>query len=221
MLSNPSPKPEEENPTGFHYCIEDALQLNRPATPDPISFWDVLDKRRSARTFHKLSLDEIGNVLWLSAKVKDISVQENGYILTHRPSASAGARHPIDVLVLSPVLDNSESCYYYNPFEHSLNKLRNTDGIIDHFLNHINSVFQTNDGTIIWFVAHSIRTAAKYENPLSLIWRDAGALIHSVQLACTVSNINSCPVGTLGEPFISQMFPNNENIISAGGIVIG
>lgn len=221
MLNNPTPKSQEDTPTAFHYCIEETLPLKRAVTPDSISFWDVLDKRRSARYFQKLPLEEIANVLWLSAKVKDISVQDNGYVLTHRPHASAGARHPIDILVLSPVLDNFKSCYYYNPFEHTLNKIRVPEGIIAKFLSHVNSVLQINDGTIIWFVAHSSRTAAKYDHSLSLIWRDAGAFIHCVQLACTGRNINSCPVGSLGEPFISSMFPDNENVFSAGGIVIG
>jgi len=221
MPSNPKPKFQEDKPTVFNYCIGETLSLIKPVNLDPISFWDVISSRRSMRTFHQLSLDEISKVLWLSAKVQDISVQDNGYILTRRPSASAGARHPVDIILLSPALDNFKSCYYYNPFDHTLNKLILPDLIIKHFLNHVNSIFQVGDGTVLWFIAHSLRTEVKYDNSQSLIWRDAGALIHSVQLACTGCNINSCPVGSLGEPFISQMFSGNENIFGVGGIVIG
>lgn len=131
------------------------------------------------------------------------------------------ARHPIDIIVASPVLNRLNSLYYYNPFEHSLNQLNLLKSYTDDFINHINSVLNTENSTIIWFIAHPNRTDAKYNNSASLIWRDAGALINCIQLVCTALNIDSCPIGSLGEPFISQMFAANGNVFGVGGILIG
>ena len=142
-------------------------------------------------------------------------------ILTHRPSASAGSRHPIDVLVLSPILDSGKMIYYYNSFEHNLNKLTIAPDLVKNFLHHLDSILSINSGTILWFVAHPERTSVKYEHPLSLIWRDAGALIHCVQVACSAQGLNSCALGSLGEPFISEMFSNEGTVFGVGGIVVG
>lgn len=221
MDINPTPKDQEDDVNSFYYPIGATMRLSKPEKPQPVNFWDVVINRRTRRTFSLLTLQEISDILWYSAKVQNIAVQDNGYILTYRPSSSAGARHPIDILVMSPILEDFKSCYYYNPFEHSLNKLTIAEDITSQFISHISPTIQVQHGTILWFVAHVQRTTAKYKNAESLIWRDAGALIHSIQIASVGCNKSSCPIGSLGEPIISKMFPDNINIISCGGIIIG
>jgi SagB-type dehydrogenase family enzyme len=220
MYSNPTPKKDEDKAIVFNYPITQILELTKPRDIESINFWEVIENRRSTREFRELSLDEISNVL-MSAKVKEIFVQNDGYILTHRSSASAGARHPIDIIVLSPILDSFKSFYYYNPFLHSLNKLGFESNIIEQFQDHINSILFSDKATIFWFVAHPDRTEAKYLNALSLIWRDAGALINHIQLVCTALNINSCALGSLGEPFISKLFSSIGEVYGVGGILLG
>ncbi|MGN6194993.1 MAG: hypothetical protein ACTHOB_08640 [Ginsengibacter sp.] len=221
MFSNASLKKKEEESIVFNYPISETIKLIKPPHLESINFWDVINNRTSKREFRELSLNEISKVLWLSAKVKDVFVQDNGYILTKRPSASAGARHPIDIIVQSPILDSSKSFYYYNPFQHDLNKLTFKNNFIEKFRIHLSSMFDIRKAAICWFVAHPNRTASKYDNSLSLIWRDAGALIHSVQLVCAGLRINSCAAGTFGEPFISEMFSEHGNVFGIGGILIG
>lgn len=221
MFSNPSPKKKEGKSIIFNYPIIDTIELIKPSYIKPINFWDVINDRRSTREFHELSLDEISKILWISAKVKEIFVQDNGYVLTQRPSASAGARHPIDIVVLSTVLDSLKSIYYYNPFSHNLNRLTLKTDFIEQLKSHVNLIFDLKISTIFWFVAHPSRTEAKYKNYLSLVWRDAGALIHSIQITCAGLGINSCAVGTLGEPYISKMFLENGEVFGVGGVIVG
>lgn len=76
------------------------------------------------------------------------------------------------------------------------------------------------DATVIWLIAHTNRTSAKYDNPQSLIWRDAGALLQSIQMTGTAMGIGSCPMGTLAGHYINQLF-NKTTVVSAGGIIIG
>ena len=221
MLNNPFPKKQEAIVEVFEYPIECTIKLPKPKSLNQINFWDVVESRKSVRLFRKLSIEDIGKILWVSAKVKNLRVQSNGYILTKRPSASAGARHPIDICILSPILDDSKKFYYYNPFEHSLNKLTFKNDKIKDLKSHLMSILEIDQVTIFCFVAHQKRTEAKYGNPISLIWRDAGALTQSIQLTCTALSINSCPVGSLGEPFISEIFGQSGNVYSAGIMIIG
>lgn len=220
-MKNPQPKATEERVTSFNYPIQHTIKLSKNIDPLPARFDQVITGRKSQRTFSGNNLQQLSNILWYTAKVKQTFVQDNGYVLTHRGTPSAGARHPIDILIIDKVLFDNDLPHYYNPIEHSLNKLDLATQIVETFIRHIDTLIDTTNATIMWFVVHPERTAAKYENPESLIWRDAGALINSVQLTCTALNIKCCPVGSLGEPYIGEFFNHQEGIFGAGGLLIG
>jgi SagB-type dehydrogenase family enzyme len=220
-MNNPEVKKNEDPVTPFNYQIQHTLKLPQNITPLPARFDEVVTKRASVREFKGLTLQQVSDILWYTAKIKKISLQENGYILTHRGVPSAGARHPIDIIVINSALFGSEDLYYYNPFEHSLNQLITLNKNKEVFLKHINEIVDITDATIIWFVAHTDRTSAKYQNATSLVWRDAGALINGIQLVSTAMRINCCPIGSLGEPYISCFFENQEGVFGAGGLLIG
>jgi len=219
-MKNPQPKATEERVTIFDYPIQHTINLSRNIDPLPARFDEVITDRKSKRDFSRISLQQLSNILWYTAKVKQTFVQDNGYILSHRGTPSAGARHPIDILIINQTLLDSNLPHYYNPIGHSLNRLDLPAQINLNFLNHINAIISTTSATIIWFIAHLERTAAKYDNPESLIWRDAGALINSIQLTCTAMNVNCCPIGSIGEPYIGDFF-NQDGIFGAGGVLIG
>lgn len=216
-MKNPTPKDTEEDVTPFNYPIGDIVPLAIPPADYNFNYFNLSHLRRSYKNLGALSIQQLGEMLWFTAKVIDIYVQPNGYSLTHRPSASAGARHPIDLLVIS---QNQSTLAYYNPFEHSLNRLKLDESIVASLINHINESVLIGDAILFWFIAHPERTTAKYDHSQSLIWRDAGALLHCIQSTCTAMGLGSCPVGTLAEPYISQLF-KDAPIISAGGIIIG
>lgn len=220
-MENPKPKIKEDEPFPFEYHILRSIKLSRKIRPLPISFDRIIETRRSVRTFKPRTLQDVSDILWYVAKVKSTFQQENGYILTHRGTASAGARHPIDIIISNPKLLHSELFYYYNPFEHSLNQLANSSGDMPAFIGHINQIVDMTNATLVWFVAHPSRTSAKYDHPESLIWRDAGALINNIQMVCTAFGMNSCPIGSLGEPYISNFFNNQAGVFGAGGLLIG
>lgn len=221
-MNNPTPRDKESDVNQSIYRISKTFNLPKPEQFPDKPFLTVLTTRKSSREFGFIGLEQLSEVLWLSAKVKSSKPQGNGYILTNRPSPSAGARHPIDLIVSSPMLDDGKSLFYYNPFNHSLNKLEFGEGISgDKLKKHLLESFPTGESaTVIWFVAHKDRTEAKYEYADSLIWRDIGALASYIQLVCNYSQINSCIGGTLGYPFFSELFPY-ENVLSGGCILLG
>ncbi|RZL06161.1 MAG: hypothetical protein EOO89_24765, partial [Pedobacter sp.] len=179
---------------------------------------ELISARKSGRSFLHLELEQLADLLWYSAKSIETFCNDKGYVTSHRSSPSAGARHPIDLLIHRPQVGGLE---YYNPFEHSLCALGLEEEIVLQFIGHIQVSMPDQSGTLIWFLAHPNRTTAKYENADSLIWRDAGALIQSIQLTAAAMGLGSCAIGTLGEPFLSMMFDQNATILSAGGIIVG
>jgi SagB-type dehydrogenase family enzyme len=217
-VKNPSIRSKELPVAGYDYTLLERIKLVKPGSSLAMAFGDVVASRRSYRKFRPVSIAGISTLLWHTAKVKSLQIQKNGYILTHRGAPSAGARHPIDIIVYDPKMFSNEHFYYYNPFDHSLNQIANPNTVP--LINHINQIVPLGEGTLLWFVAHENRTASKYEHPESLIWRDSGALINSIQLTCTALSLDSCPIGSLGEPYISDFFACPE-VFGVGGIVIG
>lgn len=219
-MDNPIPKNKSGSPKLFIYPITDKIKLDKPFFTERVDLVQTILQRRSSRVFSTLSINQISKVLWISAKVFSCEIAESNYILTHRPSPSAGAIHPIDIIITLPNNSDKQFCYY-NPFEHSLNILKTNQESHKLFIDHLNNIVPINNSTIIWFLAHPGRTESKYENASSLIWRDAGALIYCFQWACTALKINSCPIGSLGEPFVSRMFEPSSSIYGVGGLLLG
>lgn len=75
-------------------------------------------------------------------------------------------------------------------------------------------------GILIWFAASPNKVNAKYKHELSLIWRDAGALIASMYLIAEALSLNYCALGALGSQEL-QTFTGDQSIIGAGGCILG
>jgi SagB-type dehydrogenase family enzyme len=219
---NPRPKAEEAPPKQLEWPIIKTIQLPPIKHFPAIPFLEVIQRRRSVRNFDSVDIETLSAILWHSAKVQVSKTTSSGINEHYRPVPSAGARHPIEIIV-STIDENGThpNWEYYDPHAHSLALLDLPSDLKQEFMQHIREILPFTKGVILWFLADIERTAAKYENPMSLVWRDAGALILAVQLTCTAMNVNSCPLGTLGEPFISEMFGNIGNMVGVGGMIIG
>ncbi|MGV8268318.1 hypothetical protein ACV334_37680, partial [Pseudomonas aeruginosa] len=58
---------------------------------------NILDHRRTRRTFNTLSVDQLGQLLWRSTRTQAIAESGYGFDLELRPTPSAGAIHPIHI----------------------------------------------------------------------------------------------------------------------------
>ena len=217
---NPEPlKKLKKESKNFSYQVEEYIRLPKPEINLDSLFIDVLNSRRSQRVFKKLTLKKISTLLFHSAKAKEVFISPTGSVLSHRASPSAGAIHPIDILISLPANLDRRMLLYYNPFTHRLGRLKITKPDLTLFLENINKCLALGNATLIWFAVHPDRTTNKYKNSESLIWRDAGALTMSVQLVASALKINSCPIGTLGESFFCKDFANK--LVSGGGLLLG
>lgn len=216
---NPELRKNIKKYSPLNYKIDEYILL--PGILDRVnsSFFDVLNNRKSTRSFGQLGLDQLSTLLWYSVKAKKLSVSESGMILSHRAAPSAGGIHPIDVFVSLPISLSKRQLLLYDPIGHRLARIKINCADGSGFFKEIDSCLPLTEGTLIWFGASLSDTGMKYVNYESLVWRDAGALLMTFQLVATALKINSCPVGTLGEPFLSKTL--EKKVISAGGLLVG
>ena len=176
---------------------------------EKIDFQQVILSRCSNYTFSEIQLRDIANILYLTNIVKSLSNSEYGFLLSKRPIPSAGAIHPIHIFLISHLHKN---LLRFDPFSFTLNAVQSEINI--------NTIRDVQDGTIVLLGAEYGKTAAKYDNPDSLIWRDSGILLCGLHMAATYLNMSFCPLGITGEPWVSKL-SEQSNLFGVGVAIFG
>lgn len=195
-----------------------AAKINCAPVVDPPDerFTEIFERRRSERVIERAPLGDIVNVLAFAMRPRFSKDDEFGR--TKRPAMSAGALHPISVLII-PNRDDRR-VFHYNSREHCLESLQADDSCVGQWLDQCELVLPEADGSYLVFVADITVTGAVYERPESLIWRDAGALLQTIAIASTAFQLLFCPLGLLGSE-IAAMFADPRQLVSAGAAVVG
>jgi SagB-type dehydrogenase family enzyme len=116
---------------------------------------------------------------------------------SRRPSPSAGALHPIDVVLVH----GASRAFRYAALTHHLETLRVArPEHLRAFFNDCRQILPQASGTAIVLVGDLDRVAAVYEQPALLLWRDAGVLLQTLALVATAYRLAFCPLGVLGTP---------------------
>ena len=199
----------------------DALQRHQPAQwsvserrPLPITdaseltqLSDVLEFRRSDREFGDVAITSLAALLWHGARTKASSVSLTGVSIEHRLAPSAGAIHPIHLVIQLP---KENGWARYNPQTHCLDVLADTGQCLDPLIEHCDSVLSRQDGSLMLFVAEPGKTSEKYENSESLVWRDAGILQGCLGLIAASLALNYCLLGITGNPWVASLSDQGE-----------
>lgn len=183
-------------------------------------FLDVLKNRRSIKTLNTCSLEDLSRILYYSLKPYTIAMDNLGAIVYRSASPSAGGRHPIDVLV-SIIQNENRFLFLYNPLIHSLRKLHIPLDVQKRFYTDVENTLLLGNSVLLWFSIQFMRTASKYSDPMSLIWRDVGAQICCIQQVAEFFNVGSCPIGYLAQDSFIRMFDETDKLLSGGGMIIG
>lgn len=200
------PRPLPEFPVSrVHKC----RALVQPAER---SFASVVERRRSQTEMRRAPLAEVANAVAFAVQPRQV-LHGDMYGRTRRLSPSAGALHPVEVLLVH----GSTQIYRYAPDTHELERLR-----VLHprelalFGVDCEEILPNALGTAIVLAGDVNRVAAVYERPESLMWRDAGALLQTVALSATAYGLAFCPLGTLGTSVLRAI--EKEEHLSATGV---
>ncbi len=166
---------------------------------------NLLDHRRTRRTFHALSVDQLGQLLWYSTRTQAIAESDYGFDLELRPAPSAGAIHPIHILAHLPGTPN---WHRYDSRRHGLVELPGSVEAFAGLAEQCQQTLPSEQAAQLLLVAEPGKTAAKYQHGESLIWRDAGALLAIMAVTAEALNYAFCPLGITGEPWAGQLAPS-------------
>lgn len=178
----------------------------------------LLEQRQTRREFTRELTDaELGDFLWLSCRSRSSRPSPFGFEQESRPNPSAGGMHPIHVLLARAMQD----WYRYEPVEHSLVQLPATQMTAAQARQESAVLVPLNRGVLIALAAEPGRTAAKYENPESLVWRDAGTVLGYMSVVAEALGLSFCPLGILGDRFVGAMTEGEPHIHAAGLAILG
>lgn len=181
--------------------------------PDPAAedmpFTAVLDHRRSLRRCGAgpMRAEVLGEFLYRAARVQDVmpAAPDQGmlYESSHRPCASGGATHSIDLyLAVRRVAGVEPGFYHYAPLDHVLEHLDGLAGAPERMVAMAvgaAGLAQPPD-VLITLASRFARVAWKYQTiAYSVILKDAGVLIQQMYLVATALDLAPSAIGA-GDP---------------------
>lgn len=201
-LGDPRPRESFRQYEPIQWNVGEILPLPASSAPLTQSFSEVLDARISSHQFGDVDIDQLGAFLWHSCRTRGMGKSDLGFDLEHRASPSAGAIHPIHIVVKRP---RDNRWWLYRPQNHELSELMESDIKLVGLNALSQKVLNSDHATRILFLAEVGKTLSKYQNGCSLIWRDAGVLLAVMALTATAQGLNFCPLGITGEPWASNL----------------
>lgn len=201
-LADPLPReiPEPYAPIKWEVCEICSLP-SFSGLPDR-RFSEVLDARVSHREFGSVDDNQLGSFLWMACRTRSMSASNLGFDLEHRAAPSAGAIHPIHIVVKRP---NCARWWLYEPRTHQLLELKHAPAKLSNLYDLSLQVLQGDQAIRFLFLAEPGKTLGKYQNGASLVWRDAGVLLGVMALTAAAQGLNFCPLGITGEPWASTL----------------
>lgn len=138
---------------------------------------------------------------------------------TRRPSPSAGALHPIEVIIAD--WRTRPRLMRYAPLMHQLEVLVPVERAkLGDFVDAVRAIIPSARGTALISLGDLSRVASVYENPASLLWRDAGALLQTLFLSATAFRLAFCPLGIRGSEIVEAL-GLRDTVVAAGVCVVG
>jgi len=179
----------------------ETIPLGPLTKPLDRSFGEVLAGRQSERTLQPLELGDLATLLVHGARVRGWHQSDDGYQMTSRPSPSAGARHPYELMVVvqdvatvAPGLwlfDPARCCLVHRTIDHCT--LQTTLAAVN-----AATGLERSAPATVFVVAHFERTLNRYPAGSTLVWRDLGAVASTLHLVASAAGLASCIVGTAG-----------------------
>ena len=194
------------------------IQLQPRTGALPVDFVALMEQRQTRRTFEReMGLDALGGFLWLACRSRSSRPSVYGPNQESRPHPSAGAMHPVHVLV---VRDRSV-LHRYEPAAHSLIEIPGSAAAAEEAIEAAMASLELGKGCVLALVAEPGKTGAKYEDPQSLVLRDAGVVLGYMSVVAEALGLAFCPLGITGEKKLVQGLPAAGQLRGVGLAVLG
>ena len=218
-LGNPSPKSAPSvYPSRIKFGFSRFIELEAPRALNA-KFSEVLEARRSADSLIAADLDDVSSVLAHSCRPRCATNSSARRMWESRPSPSAGGTHSIDLLLLN-LSQFPDAVWQYDPWSHGIGEISlfgptHARRLIKIALD----VFDQPEAVVVWFVGQPHILSAFYENPESLLWRDAGALLSTLYLVIGALGLKCRALGPSGSPVVEDVL--GPSLVGLGGLLFG
>jgi hypothetical protein len=113
-----------------------------------------------------------------------------------------------------------DALYRYSPSEHAIVEVPGSKDNAEHAIAAARSSLQLGQGWALALVAEPGKTGAKYENPESLVWRDAGVVLGYMSVIAEALGLAFCPLGMTGES-VAKLLAASALLRGVGLAVLG
>lgn len=180
-------------------------------------FGEVLEDRHSRRSMSEPTVDQLAALLWHAARTRQSGTGRFGLRWEHRAAASGGGLHPTELVLVSRAADTAE---VYDPVRHRLVQLATPGPEVRSLKAKASEVLPDAAGAILVLIGDIGVVSNAYENPESLLWRDAGCLIATLHLCAEWLGLAFCALGLLGNELASSVGPR-ERLQGVGVCMVG
>ena len=221
-LGNPQPRSQALRHTPVQWPDGERIALSSVAalpSHHPVfsrSIVELATRRRSARAFAPLPRDRLGWLLELVDRQLASGSEDLGFALTQRPAPSAGAIHPVHLIVQDPALSG---WHRYDPAGHALVSVPCAVDVLE-VRRHMDELVAAPTATLLLLAAEPGKTASKYANSCSLVWRDAGVLLGYLSLAAEALNLAFVPLGVTADPWVGRLV-DEPGLAGVGAALVG
>ncbi|XMB66057.1 SagB/ThcOx family dehydrogenase [Mycoplasmatota bacterium zrk1] len=170
----------------------------------------LIEERRSVRHYSKnsLNLQELSYLLWCTQGVKEIINRTPTYKITLRTVPSAGARHPLEtVLLINNVKELEPGLYRYIASKHKLIQLTDNSNISVNIANAcLKQSFVAKSSVAFIWVADIYKTIWRYkERSYRYALLDAGHVCQNLYLAAESIDSGVCAVAAYDDNEINRI----------------
>ena len=217
-LGNPRPKQQLTAYTPIQWSGQRIALPTKGAARAP-HLAAVLAGRRSRRDFAApATLDDLGAMLELCCRTRELQASDLGFELEFRPHPSAGAIHCVHTLIQREI---NEDWTYYDAQAHQLVLLPGTSAAANAARSAADELVPAANASLIALVAEPDKAAAKYNSPGSLIWRDAGVLLGYFSICAEALALSFCPLGITGQPMLNRDLDEQGRLCGVGMALLG
>lgn len=218
MLPDPVPRAQPARYQPFVWPSGVKLQLAPRNHPLELDLVALLEQRQTRRGFKRPFQDAtLGEFLWLACRNRSSRPSPFGPDQESRVHPSAGAMHPIHVLFSR----DAGPWMRYDPVEHALIELPGSTDSAAAGRDAAARLLELEQGVLLGLVAEPGKTAAKYENHETLVWRDAGVVLGYMSLVAEALGLAFCSLGITGQAYLTDYLRDDSALQAVGVAVLG
>lgn len=191
------------------------VELPDPERSAGKGLWEVIQKRRSERSFRKipLQLKEVSQLLWAS---QGVTARSGPYYL--RSSPSAGALYPVETYVIVNAVEGIQpGIYHYGVREHVLELLSPGAFGLQSARAALDQDMVSQAAIVFIWTAVFARSKWKYgERAFRYIYLDAGHIAENLALAAVALGLGSCQIAALYDDLVNSLIQvdgENESVV--------